>query len=65
MRWTKAKDLRAMPHVRLVLREFRHLVLGNNALPDEVWLDSLDAAHALLGRQKAAGRFACCVICHA
>lgn len=53
-----ALDLRAMPHVRLVLREFRHRVLGNNALPDEVWLDSLDAAHAMLGKQKDVRRFA-------
>ena len=53
-----AAELRAMPHVRLVLREFRHRVLGNNALPDEVWLDSLDAAHAMLGKQKDARRFA-------
>ena len=51
-------ELRAMPHVRLVLREFRHRVLGNNALPDEVWLDSLEAAHAWLGKQKDARRFA-------
>ncbi len=53
-----ATELRAMPHVRLVLREFRHRVLGNNALPDEVWLDSLEAAHAWLGKQKDARRFA-------
>ncbi len=53
-----AAELRAMPHVRLVLREFRHRVLGTNALPDEVWLDSLDAAHAMLGKQKDARRFA-------
>ena len=53
-----AAELRAMPHVRLVLREFRHRVLGNNSLPDEVWLDSLDTAHAMLGKQKDARRFA-------
>ena len=53
-----ATELRAMPHVRLMLREFRHRVLGNNALPDEVWLDTLDAAHAMLGKQKDARRFA-------
>jgi hypothetical protein len=52
-----ATELRAMPHVRLVLREFRHRVLGNNALPDEVWLDSLEAAHAMLGKQKEGRRF--------
>lgn len=53
-----AAQLRALPHVRLVLREFRHRVLGSNTLPDEVWLDSLDAAHAMLGKQKDVRRFA-------
>jgi len=53
-----AAELRAMPHVRMVLREFRHRVLGHNSLPDEVWLDSLDAAHVWLGKQKDARRFA-------
>ena len=43
---------------RLVLREFRHRVLGNNAVPDEVWLDSLDDALAVLGKQRDAKRFA-------
>ena len=43
---------------RLVLREFRHRVLGNNAVPDEVWLDSLDDALAVLDKQRDAKRFA-------
>lgn len=42
---------------RLVLREFRHRVLGNNAVPEEVWLDSLDDALAVLGKQRDAKRF--------
>ena len=46
------------PPYRIVLREFRHRVLGNNAVPHEVWLDTLDAALALIGRQKDAKRFA-------
>lgn len=46
------------PRYRLVLREFRHRVLGSNAVPDEVWLDTLDDALALIGKQKEARRFA-------
>lgn len=43
---------------RIVDREFRHRVLGGNAVPDEVWLDTLDGALALIGKQKDARRFA-------
>ncbi len=44
--------------LRIVEREFRHRVLGSNALPSEVWLDSARDALALLGKQKEARRFA-------
>ena len=44
--------------LRIVEREFRHRVLGSNALPSEVWLDSASDALALLGKQKEARRFA-------
>jgi hypothetical protein len=46
------------PRYRIVMREFRHRVLGVNAVPDEVWLDTLDDALALIGKQKEAKRFA-------
>lgn len=42
---------------RLVMREFRHRVLGDCVVPDEVWIDTLDDAWALVGRQKDAKRF--------
>ncbi len=45
-------------HLRVVDREFRHSVLGHNAVPNEVWLDTLTDALALLGKQKEARRFA-------
>lgn len=54
-------DVRRTPHVRLVQREFRHHVLGNNAVPDEVWVDTLDDALALIGKQIEARRFAAMV----
>ena len=44
--------------LRIVEREFRHRVLGSNALPSEVWLDSASDALALMGKQKEARRFA-------
>ncbi|MBC7618720.1 MAG: hypothetical protein H7293_06980 [Candidatus Saccharibacteria bacterium] len=47
---------RALPY-RIVLREFRHRVLGVNAVPDEVWLDTAEDALALIGKQKDAKRF--------
>jgi hypothetical protein len=43
---------------RLVLREFRHPVLGHNAVPAEAWIDSLDDALRLIGKQREAQRFA-------
>lgn len=46
------------PRYRIVLRAFRHRVLGECAVPDEAWLDSLDDALALIGKQKDAKRFA-------
>lgn len=60
--WMKALGCHAMPGeapcYRIVLREFRHRVLGACAVPDAVWLDSLDDALALIGKQKDAKRFA-------
>ncbi|HOE41374.1 MAG TPA: DUF2220 family protein [Rhodoferax sp.] len=49
--------LRGTPRVRIVWREFRHRVLGQSALPHEIWLDTQDDALALAGKQKEAHRF--------
>lgn len=54
----QAANPHGAPRLRIVLREFRHRVLGTNAVPDEVWLDTLDDALALIGKQKDAKRFA-------
>lgn len=60
--WMKALGCHALPadapRYRIAMREFRHRVLGSNAVPDEVWLDTLDDALALVGKQKEARRFA-------
>ncbi|MFP3563794.1 DUF3322 domain-containing protein [Paraburkholderia sp. SIMBA_030] len=53
--WSNA--LRAMPHCRVQMREFRHRVFGANALPDEAWIDSFEEAVALIGKQRDAARF--------
>lgn len=49
--------LDAAPRYRIVLREFRHRVLGACAVPDEIWLDTLDDALTLIGKHKDFGRF--------
>lgn len=50
-------ELRAMPHCRLEMREFKHRVFGANAMPSEAWIDSLDDAIALIRKQRDVGRF--------
>jgi hypothetical protein len=50
-------ELRAMPHCRVEMREFRHRVFGTNAIPHEVWIDTTEAALALIGKQRLATRF--------
>ncbi|MBW8831176.1 MAG: hypothetical protein JF606_17485 [Burkholderiales bacterium] len=42
---------------RLVLREVRHRVIGSNVLPNETWIDTLDDALHLLGKQREAQVF--------
>lgn len=60
--WMTALGCNALPgeapRYRIVLRTFRHRVLGECAVPDEIWLDSLDDALALIGKQKDFKRFA-------
>ncbi len=50
-------SLRAVPHIRLEIRDVRHRVLGTNALPHEAWVDTADDAAALIGRQRDLERF--------
>ena len=47
--------LRYVPQCRVVMRTFTHRQLGANQVPDEVWIDTLDNAVALIGvRRKLA-----------
>ena len=49
-------ELQSLPHCRLELREFRHRLLGANAVPCAVWVDTLEDALALIGKQRDAAR---------
>ena len=49
--------LRELVSCRVMMREFRHRVLGANAVPQQVWIYTLEQALALIGQQKAARRF--------
>ncbi len=51
------KELDALPHCRVVRREFKHRTLGNNAIPDEIWLDNPEQAGAWLGKKREVARF--------
>ncbi|ANA40312.1 hypothetical protein A2G06_08400 [Geobacter anodireducens] len=45
-------------HYRVAWRSVNHRILGENRVPDEVWIDSLDDALGLIGRRRDAERFA-------
>ena len=50
-------ELRALPPLRVEMRAFNHRLLGSNAIPAEVWLDSIGDALALVGKGRDAARF--------
>lgn len=52
-----ARDLAALPWLRLVERMIRHPVLGTNAFPAEAWIDSPENAAACLGASRDLDRF--------
>lgn len=52
-----AAEICALAHARIAWREVRHRVQGDQRLPAEVWVDTLDAALAWLGRRREAERF--------
>jgi len=51
-------ELRDMPHCRVEMRAFRHRIFGANSIPAEAWIDSLDAAIALMAKRREVLRFA-------
>lgn len=42
---------------RIVWRTVKHRVIGENRVPDQIWIDDLESALALIGKQLEAGRF--------
>ena len=50
-------ELGRLENFRVDMREFRHPVLGNNVMPTEVWVDSVGAAVAIIGKQRDFDRF--------
>ena len=50
-------ELRVGVHYRVTMRELRHRVLGANTIPDELWIDTVDDALALIGKMREARRF--------
>jgi hypothetical protein len=51
-------ELREASRCRVEMREFRHRVFGANAVPQDVWIDTVDDALALIGKGRDASRFA-------
>jgi len=52
-----AAGLQQSPGCRLVMREVRHRVIGQNSLPGEAWVDTLDDALRLVGKARDARAF--------
>ena len=50
-------SLRSAQHIRLVMRESRHRLLGSNTLPHEAWVDSAEAAAAMIGKRREVAAF--------
>jgi hypothetical protein len=50
-------ELTKMQHVRIVMSERKHRVFGSNLIPAEAWIDSVDEATALIGKQRDLLRF--------
>ena len=48
---------------RVVLRDVRHRIIGNNRLPAEIWLDTPDDAFALIGHRGEAQAFRAVIAC--
>lgn len=49
--------LRALPHCRVEMRAFKHRLFGTNAIPSAIWIDTLEDALSLIGKQREVDRF--------
>lgn len=55
--WAAELKQGARAGYRVVMRDVRHRVIGQNSLPGEVWLDTLDDALRLIGKTGEARTF--------
>jgi hypothetical protein len=55
--WAAQLQQGARAGYRLVSREVQHRVIGRNTLPDEAWVDTLDDALRLIGKERDARTF--------
>lgn len=55
--WAAELQQGAAAGYRLVMRDVRHRVIGQNSLPGEAWVDTLDDALRLAGRARVARAF--------
>lgn len=51
------KEIQALSHYRVEMKQINHRVLSHNVIPHQVWLDNLDAAVAVIGKQIELARF--------
>lgn len=50
-------SIAAIPYIRIEWREVNHRVLGTQRLPDTLWVDTLEAAATLIGKNDDLRRF--------
>ncbi len=55
--WAAALQQAGSDGCRLVMREVRHRVIGQNSLPGEAWVDTLDDALRFIGKARDARAF--------
>ena len=55
--WAAEISQGARAGYRVVLRDVRHRVIGQNSLPGEAWVDTLDAALRLIGKVREGKAF--------
>lgn len=54
-------EIRAVPHCRIEMREFRHRVFGANLIPAEIWIDRFEDAVVLTAKRREVVRFSALV----
>ena len=50
-------DIRSLANYRIEMREIKHRALGKNAIPESVWVDTIDDAAVIIGRETELEQF--------